>query len=149
MDLNKKLLNELYFDISSLLSEYQREARLTSREQGKKNADWDKLDLSKKYKTLETNYKNLNKDIGPIINNLDNINNENIDSLFEKFIKIYSSLKPRIRGKTGNMKIRFIIDLLKKLKEIIDGRLNGDIVMPDYKYLDKEKIKKYLKNGIK
>lgn len=144
IDLNKKVLNELYFDISSLLSKYQKEAHLTSREQGKKNAGWDKLDLSKKYKRLETNYENLNKNIGTIINNLDNINNENIDYLFENFIKIDSSLKPKTRGQTGNMKKRFIIDLLKKLKEIIDGRLDGNIVMPDYEYLDKEKIKKYL-----
>ena len=148
IDLNKKLLNELYFDISSLLSKYQKDARLTSREQGKKNDDWNILNLPKKYKILETNYKNLKNDIGQIINNLDNIENEKIDYLFEEFIKIYSLLDPKERGKTGNMKIRFIIDLLKKLKEIIDDRLKGNIVMPVYDYLDEDKIKNYLENKI-
>ena len=131
-----------------MLSKYQKDARLTSREQGKKNDDWNILNLPKKYKILETNYKNLKNDIGQIINNLDNIENEKIDYLFEEFIKIYSLLDPKERGKTGNMKIRFIIDLLKKLKEIIDDRLKGNIVMPVYDYLDEDKIKNYLENKI-
>ena len=152
-DLNKKILNELYFEISIPLSKYQKDVKMTSRSRGIMNNDWEELDLLGKYNRLEKPYglkkiDGLKKFVEENIQSFENIQNEEIDNLFKNIIDLDSLMRIDKRRLTGNMKKLFIIELLEKLKEIISVRLNDDIViLGDYKYLDKTKIIKYLKNG--
>ena len=152
-DLNKKILNELYYETSIRLSKYQKDLRMTSRSRGIINNDWEELDLLGKYNRLEKPYglkkfDGLKKFVEENIESFENIQNEEIENLLKNIIDLNLLMRKDKRRLLGNMKKLFIIELLQKLKQIIYDRLNNGIVIPgDFKYLDKTKILKYLKNG--